>query len=1218
METVAFLSVQWGEGFYHWMYDVLPGIHLIQQSGISLDSIDYFVFNSYHLPFQKQTLQKLGIPESKIIESRYQPHIQAKKVIAPAPNFSHNITTAKWICHFLREAFFSPEVNDISPYRRIYISREKASYRHIVNQDKLLKQLDSFGFERVILEHLTFSKQVELMATASVVIAPHGAGLSNIVFCQPGTKVIELFTPGYVPNYYQVISNICNLEHYYLIGEIGSEKTAENLTHLGQQNMPINLEEFIQLLKLAGITETCLIFGIFYREKIMQQSETANNSVIILYQQVSFYLAQKQYEEAIAVCQQILKLQPNFALAYSTLGLAKQLQGKLDDAKSWYTKALDLKPDWAEVHANLGTVYVQQQQWQDALQSYQTALHFKPNQARIYQSLYTVLINLNQPEEATNAWYEALILEPQCVPAQDYIDFGKTLIEKGKLDQALELYRKGVEVYPNLPQSYYWLGEALSRKQQWEEAIAAYNQAIILNPQNNLFYQSLADALVQQKNYEQAIANYQKAIELSPDFSWTYHQLGNAFSEQEKWQEATVAYYQGIALNPKFFGSYYKLGEICSKTGKPAEAINWYRQALEINPDSFWLHFTLGNALCETQEFEQALIEYYQAIEFEPNTDWLYPPLGKVLTDQKQWNQAIKVYCKAVELNSNHLWLLEKLAEILIEQQEIETAISVYQEYLKFDPKADIIHYNLGNLYKSQSQWESAIASYQTAININPNHLWLLEELIKTLLEQQQTEIAILVCQKLLEIAPKADILHYDLARIYHNLDQLDDAILFYQNAINLNFKEAKYYAELGEVFLKKQDLDQAMFNLMESLKIKSDLFQSYDNIAKILQQQGKTEAALSCYNYRVLPQSIIEKYCVINAEQLITSESSSHVTYISVYPSSQVSLKHSPTLAKDHLLMSFNQIENRNAFVVTLDNGRVWGSAVVTAIITAQNELLTDMSTGCAELVLSSNKLPPVYKIEGTVAFLSTQCAEGFYHWMYELLPGIHLIQKSGISLDSIDYFVVNSCNLSFQKQTLEILNIPESKIIESRFHHHIQAQKIIVPAPNIDHIASPWICQFLKQQLVSQEVYKVPAHRRLYISRGQATHRHILNEDQLLQSLKPLNFEKVVLEALTIAEQAELMASASVVLAPHGAGLSHLVFCQPGTKVIELFTPNYIIPCYRIISNICDLEYYYLIGEIIEDEIENQAMDLIKLNMRINLNNLLSLLELAEITVN
>ncbi|MFM6209821.1 tetratricopeptide repeat protein, partial [Planktothrix sp.] len=210
----------------------------------------------------------------------------------------------------------------------------------------------------------------------------------------------------------------------------------------------------------------------------MQQSEKSENSVVILYQQASDYIAQQQYEEAITTCQKILQLQPNFALAYSTIGLAKQLQGHLEEAKSYYKNALKLQPNWVEVQANLGTIYLQQKQWEKALKYYQISLQLKPNQVGIYRNLYTVFLNLNQPEKAIDCWYQVLILEPESIPLQSHIDFGKNLISQIKWDQAISLYLKTLEIYPNSHQAYYWLGEAFSGKQQWLEAIKAYRQAI--------------------------------------------------------------------------------------------------------------------------------------------------------------------------------------------------------------------------------------------------------------------------------------------------------------------------------------------------------------------------------------------------------------------------------------------------------------------------------------------------------------------------------------------------------------------------------------------------------------------------------------------------------------------------------------------------------------------------------------------------------------------
>ncbi len=70
--------------------------------------------------------------------------------------------------------------------------------------------LEQRGFRSVILEELTVVQQTDLMATASVVVAPHGAGLTNITFCKPVTMVVEIFAEYMVPCYW-ALSTLANL-----------------------------------------------------------------------------------------------------------------------------------------------------------------------------------------------------------------------------------------------------------------------------------------------------------------------------------------------------------------------------------------------------------------------------------------------------------------------------------------------------------------------------------------------------------------------------------------------------------------------------------------------------------------------------------------------------------------------------------------------------------------------------------------------------------------------------------------------------------------------------------------------------------------------------------------------------------------------------------------------------------------------------------------------
>jgi capsular polysaccharide biosynthesis protein len=105
-------------------------------------------------------------------------------------------------------------------------------------------------------------------------------------------------------------------------------------------------------------------------------------------------------------------------------------------------------------------------------------------------------------------------------------------------------------------------------------------------------------------------------------------------------------------------------------------------------------------------------------------------------------------------------------------------------------------------------------------------------------------------------------------------------------------------------------------------------------------------------------------------------------------------------------------------------------------------------------------------------------------------------------------------------------------------------------------------------------------PRTERILVSRAQAPKgRRILNEDDLFDALRPFGFERYILEDLPITEQIDLFHRAEAVVAPHGAGLSHLLF-SPHTAVLELFASPIVIPHYYLLSKSLGHDYHFLTG--------------------------------------
>jgi capsular polysaccharide biosynthesis protein len=305
--------------------------------------------------------------------------------------------------------------------------------------------------------------------------------------------------------------------------------------------------------------------------------------------------------------------------------------------------------------------------------------------------------------------------------------------------------------------------------------------------------------------------------------------------------------------------------------------------------------------------------------------------------------------------------------------------------------------------------------------------------------------------------------------------------------------------------------------------------------------------------------------------------------------------------------------------FVATIPYGRVWGENG--SVITPDNKLLWDVSFEYHHTPKTHpifyTKLPSISYIPETLAVITSQVSFNYFHWMFDVLPRLELLRKSNLDYDRIvinrgKYFIKENCG--FQNESLKLLGIPKEKLIECHPETHILAKKLIVSsmAGYSAHVPKN-VCQFLRNVFLDKvKIRKESKYKRIYISREDATHRKVLNEDEVFSILKKYGFKLIKLSTLSFEEKIKLFHCAEVIVSPHGAGLTNLIFCNPGTKIVEMFTPTYLIPCFHIISNHMDLDYYGLIGDKMQQD-ENRGNH--KDPIVIDIDKLKKTLKLAEI---
>ncbi len=253
---------------------------------------------------------------------------------------------------------------------------------------------------------------------------------------------------------------------------------------------------------------------------------------------------------------------------------------------------------------------------------------------------------------------------------------------------------------------------------------------------------------------------------------------------------------------------------------------------------------------------------------------------------------------------------------------------------------------------------------------------------------------------------------------------------------------------------------------------------------------------------------------------------------------------------------ISFNKSDPLE-FIAVLNNGYVFEDG---RVITENSEILEDVAVLKYGAMMENNSLlrrkefPKPKKVGGTLAVIASNGDENYYHWMFNVLPRIKLLQESKIPFDKI--YIYNII-YAYQKDSIKLLGIDEDKIYSGKEDVLIQAEKLLVPSiavkPAVGKPFPTWVIDFLNEKfLIKIKNIKFP--QKIFVSRSKAYSRRIINEDQLFKVLEEKGFKKIFLEDVKINEQAELFHEAREIVAAHGSGLSNLVFCTPGSRIIEI----------------------------------------------------------------
>jgi len=239
----SIMHLPWAEqSNYHWFLDCLPRLCLL------LDTVQepIQVIVPCNMPdFQHESLKFLLKDKKNFSFVPISKHEKWQLTNYVFPSFVSNHNSGYLptdILQKIRENMWRGyEVETSLKPKKIFVSRQKAAKRRVLNEASLVQRLKPYGFEVIFAEDLTYKQQVQLFYNAGYIIAPHGAGLTNILFSK-FCKVWELHPADIIKSHYFMLCKALEFEYIY---SIGSKSNANLDFQIDEEEFALSLHGFL-------------------------------------------------------------------------------------------------------------------------------------------------------------------------------------------------------------------------------------------------------------------------------------------------------------------------------------------------------------------------------------------------------------------------------------------------------------------------------------------------------------------------------------------------------------------------------------------------------------------------------------------------------------------------------------------------------------------------------------------------------------------------------------------------------------------------------------------------------------------------------------------------------------------------------------------------------------------------------------------------------------
>jgi capsular polysaccharide biosynthesis protein len=232
--------------FGHYMLDIVPLIHRGAKMGVPMLTWTL-------KPWQRALLARLDVRPDLIREIRPRATFLEHAIVS---NRHSGVSSQN--AHPQHKEAFSLILSNVKKHAptterasRILVCRGIRNSRNIKNRKSLIEALSPLRFAAIQPEKLSFDEQALLFSTADVIVAEFGAAMANVMFCRPGTKIVEIIAEGQHDPWSAHLCAMLELDHVVLFQKQSEQDLLDHPRHAkdSEFQFSVDLESLVRTVK---------------------------------------------------------------------------------------------------------------------------------------------------------------------------------------------------------------------------------------------------------------------------------------------------------------------------------------------------------------------------------------------------------------------------------------------------------------------------------------------------------------------------------------------------------------------------------------------------------------------------------------------------------------------------------------------------------------------------------------------------------------------------------------------------------------------------------------------------------------------------------------------------------------------------------------------------------------------------------------------------------